>query len=45
LAEQVMKEVALVHTIERYEELAEKKPIFRKIINTIHQTEYSLSSN
>jgi hypothetical protein len=41
----LIDEVRAVHTVERFEELALKKPIFRKVINTIHQTEYSLKSN
>jgi hypothetical protein len=34
-----------IHTVERFEELATKRSIFRKVINAIHQTEYSLESN
>jgi len=41
----VIQEVQAVHTLERFEELPEKKEIFRKVINTIHQTEFSLQSN
>jgi hypothetical protein len=42
LATLVKIEVQNVHTIERFEELAHKKEVLRKVINTIHQTEYSL---
>lgn len=45
LASLVKIEVQSIHTIERFEELAHKKEVFRKVINTIHQTEYSLQTN
>lgn len=38
-------EIQSVHTLDRFEELAEKKEIFRKTINLIHQTEFNLSIN
>ena len=34
-----------LHTIEKFEELAEKKEIVRKIINSIHQTDFNLVAN
>jgi hypothetical protein len=45
LANLVRQEVHSIHTLERFEELATKRSIFRKVINAIHQTEYSLESN
>ena len=45
LANLVRQEVHSIHTVERFEELATKRSIFRKVINAIHQTEYSLESN
>lgn len=45
LANLVKQEVYSIHTLERFEELATKRSIFRKVINAIHQTEYSLESN
>jgi F0F1-type ATP synthase alpha subunit len=45
LTTMVMQEVHAVHTLERYEELPNKKEIFRKVINTIHQTEFGLANN
>ena len=34
-----------VHTLDRYEELAGKKNVIRKIVNVINQTEFNVSSN
>lgn len=34
-----------VHSLEHFEELEEKKEILRKIVNIIHQTEFTLKSN
>lgn len=43
---QVLKDTILeVHMIDRYEELADKKEIIRKVVNVIHQTEFNLVSN
>lgn len=43
---QVVKDVTMeVHTLERFEELEDKKETIRKVINIIHQTEFNLMSN
>ena len=36
LVEVAKKEIALVHTVERFEELLDKKEVFRKVINLVH---------
>ena len=41
----VKQEIEDVHCLERFEELAEKKPIIKKIINLIHQTEFNIETN
>lgn len=45
IIEIIKKEVREVHTVERFEELAEKKDIFRKSINIVHQMDFNLNSN
>lgn len=45
LVEVAKKEVAAVHRIDKFDELGEKKNIFRKIINLFHQMEYNLDNN
>lgn len=39
------QEIEDVHTIERFKELEDKKPVIKKIVNLIHQTEFNLESN
>ncbi len=41
----VKQEIEDVHTIERFKELEDKKPVIKKIVNLIHQTEFNLESN
>ena len=41
----VKQEIEDLHCLERFEELAEKKPIIKKIINLIHQTEFNIETN
>ena len=41
----IKKEIREVHTVERFEELCEKKEIFRKSINIVHQMDFNLNSN
>lgn len=36
LVEVAKQEIAAVHTVERFQELQDKKPVFRKIINLVH---------
>jgi len=45
IVEIAKKEIDAIHTLERFEELAEKKEILRKIINVVHQMDFNLSSN
>jgi len=40
-----MGEICDLHSLDRFEELAEKKEIIRKIVNIVHQTEFNLTSN
>ena len=39
------QEISNVHCVEKFEELAEKKEIFRKAINLVRQNEYNLATN
>lgn len=41
----VKQEIEDLHTIERFRELESKKPVIKKIVNLIHQTEFNLESN
>ena len=41
----VKQEIEELHTIERFKELEQKKPVIKKIVNLIHQTEFNLESN
>ena len=45
LTSHLILEIQKTHTLEKFEDLGEKNDIFRKVINTIHQTEYSLANN
>lgn len=36
LVEVAKQEIAAVHTVNRFQELADKKPVFRKVINLVH---------
>ena len=45
IIEIIKKEVRDVHSVERYDELAEKKEIFRKSINVVNQMDFNLNSN
>ena len=45
IIEIIKKEVRDVHSVERYDELAEKKEIFRKSINIVNQMDFNLNSN
>ena len=44
LVEVAKQEIAAAHTLERFHELQEKKPIFRKVINLVHQMEYNFEN-
>jgi len=45
LAQKVKEAIAETHNFERFEELAEKKEVIRKVVNIIHQTEFNLVNN